>query len=42
LVARACDVMLSIPMVGSVGSLNVSSAGAVLAYEVARQRYQSA
>jgi 23S rRNA (guanosine2251-2'-O)-methyltransferase len=42
LVARACDVMLSIPIIGSVGSLNVSAAGAVLAYEVARQRHQSA
>ena len=42
LVARACDVMLSIPIAGSVGSLNVSAAGAVLAYEVARQRHQSA
>ena len=42
LVARACDVMLSIPIGGSVGSLNVSAAGAVLAYEVARQRHQSA
>jgi 23S rRNA (guanosine2251-2'-O)-methyltransferase len=38
LVARACDVLLSIPMVGSVGSLNVSAAGAALCYEVARQR----
>lgn len=42
LVARACDVMLSIPITGSVGSLNVSAAGAVLAYEVARQRHQTA
>jgi len=42
LVARACDVLLTIPMTGSVGSLNVSAAGAVLAYEVARQRHQSA
>jgi 23S rRNA (guanosine2251-2'-O)-methyltransferase len=41
LVARACDVLLTIPMTGSVGSLNVSAAGAVLAYEVARQRHQS-
>jgi 23S rRNA (guanosine2251-2'-O)-methyltransferase len=41
LVARACDVMLSIPIAGTVGSLNVSAAGAVLAYEVARQRHQS-
>ena len=38
LVARACDVLLSIPMAGRVGSLNVSAAGAVLCYEVARQR----
>ena len=42
LVARACDVLLTIPMAGSVGSLNVSAAGAVLAYEVARQRHESA
>ncbi len=38
LVARACDVLLSIPMAGRIGSLNVSAAGAVLCYEVARQR----
>ena len=38
LVARACDVLLSIPMAGQVGSLNVAAAGAVLCYEVARQR----
>ncbi len=38
LVARACDILLSIPMGGQVGSLNVSAAGAVLCYEVARQR----
>lgn len=42
LVARACDVLLTIPMAGNVGSLNVSAAGAVLAYEVARQRHESA
>jgi 23S rRNA (guanosine2251-2'-O)-methyltransferase len=42
LVARACDVLLTIPMAGRVGSLNVSAAGAALAYEVARQRHQSA
>jgi 23S rRNA (guanosine2251-2'-O)-methyltransferase len=41
LVARACDVLLTIPITGSVGSLNVSAAGAVLAYEVSRQRHQS-
>ena len=38
LVARACDVMVSIPMRGGVGSLNVAAAGAALCYEVARQR----
>ena len=38
LVARACDILLSIPMRGGVGSLNVAAAGAVLCYEVARQR----
>jgi len=41
LVARTCDVMLSVPMRGEVGSLNVAAAGAVLCYEVARQRSQS-
>jgi 23S rRNA (guanosine2251-2'-O)-methyltransferase len=38
LVARTCDVMLSVPMRGEIGSLNVAAAGAVLCYEVARQR----
>ena len=38
LVAQACDVLLTIPMRGKVGSLNVAAAGAVLCYEVARQR----
>ena len=42
LVARACDVLLSVPMAGRVGSLNVSAAGAVLCYEVARQRVAAA
>jgi 23S rRNA (guanosine2251-2'-O)-methyltransferase len=42
LVARACDVLLSIPIVGRVGSLNVAAAGAVLCYEVARQRAAAA
>jgi 23S rRNA (guanosine2251-2'-O)-methyltransferase len=41
LVARACDVLLSIPMLGAAQSLNVAAAAAVLCYEVARQRYQS-
>ncbi len=38
LVAKACDVLLTIPMRGRIGSLNVAAAGAVLCYEVARQR----
>jgi 23S rRNA (guanosine2251-2'-O)-methyltransferase len=41
LVARACDVLLSVPMRGGVGSLNVAAAGAALCYEVARQRAQT-
>jgi 23S rRNA (guanosine2251-2'-O)-methyltransferase len=38
LVTRACDVLITVPITGRVGSLNVSAAGAVLCYEVARQR----
>ena len=38
LVAKACDVLLTIPLRGKVGSLNVAAAGAALCYEVARQR----
>ena len=41
LVARACDVLVSVPMRGGVGSLNVAAAGAALCYEVARQRAQA-
>ncbi len=37
-VARTCDLLLTVPMLGRVGSLNVAAAGAVLCYEVARQR----
>jgi 23S rRNA (guanosine2251-2'-O)-methyltransferase len=40
LVARTCDVLISVPMRGGVGSLNVAAAGAALCYEVARQRAQ--
>lgn len=40
LVARACDALVTIPMAGQVGSLNVAAATAVLCYEVARQRQQ--
>ena len=38
LVREACDGRVSIPMLGNVGSLNVSVAAAVLLYEVRRQR----
>lgn len=38
LVARTCDVLLAIPMMGKVRSLNVGAAAAVLCYEVLRQR----
>lgn len=38
LAARVCDLLVSIPMRGRVGSLNVSAAAAVLCYEVVRQR----
>src|SRR5262245_4998117 len=41
LVARSCDVLVTIPMKGQVGSLNVSGAGAALCYEVSRQRSQA-
>lgn len=41
LVSRTCDVLLTIPMQGAVRSLSVSAAGAVLCYEVARQRRTS-
>lgn len=38
LVARTCDVLLTIPMEGAIGSLNVGAAAAILCYEIARQR----
>ncbi len=38
LVRRTCDALISIPLAGHVGSLNVSVAAAVLLYEARRQR----
>jgi 23S rRNA (guanosine2251-2'-O)-methyltransferase len=38
LVLKTCDHVARIPMAGKVGSLNVSAAGAIALYEVARQR----
>jgi 23S rRNA (guanosine2251-2'-O)-methyltransferase len=40
LTRKTCDFLLRIPMAGSVPSLNVSVAGAVVLYEAARQRRQ--
>ncbi len=37
-VARRCDGLVQIPQAGTVASLNVSVAGAILLYEAARQR----
>ncbi len=37
-VRERCDFLVSIPMLGEVPSLNVSVAGGVVMYEVARQR----
>jgi 23S rRNA (guanosine2251-2'-O)-methyltransferase len=39
LVLRGCDLLMKIPMVGRVTSLNVGAAGAVLMYEAMRQRH---
>jgi 23S rRNA (guanosine2251-2'-O)-methyltransferase len=38
LVREGCDGAISIPMLGAVGSLNVSVAAALLLYEARRQR----
>jgi 23S rRNA (guanosine2251-2'-O)-methyltransferase len=38
LVRRKCDMLVSIPMMGAVSSLNVSVAGGIVMYEVQRQR----
>jgi len=41
LVAKKCDFLVSIPMLGKVPSLNVSVAAGVVLYEVVRQRGKS-
>jgi 23S rRNA (guanosine2251-2'-O)-methyltransferase len=38
LVRRRCDLLLTIPQAGAIGSLNASAAGAVVLYEAFRQR----
>jgi 23S rRNA (guanosine2251-2'-O)-methyltransferase len=38
LVRERCDFVVSIPMMGKISSLNASNAGAILMYEVRRQR----
>lgn len=38
LVTRTCDLLLTLPMRGKIGSLNVSAAATALCYEVVRQR----
>ena len=41
LVLEHCDYLVSLPLVGAIGSLNVSVAAGVLLYEVLRQRRSS-
>jgi 23S rRNA (guanosine2251-2'-O)-methyltransferase len=38
LVRSRCDIVVSIPMLGHLSSLNVAAAAALACYEVARQR----
>ena len=38
LVSQKCDFIVNIPMKGNISSLNVAVAGAVIMYEVLRQR----
>lgn len=40
-VLRLCDKLVAIPLVGNIGSLNVSVAAGVMMYEVVRQRLNS-
>jgi 23S rRNA (guanosine2251-2'-O)-methyltransferase len=41
LVKKKCDLLISIPQSGPVGSLNASVAGAIAIYELYRQRFVS-
>ncbi|MER3452566.1 MAG: hypothetical protein C4344_02470, partial [Acidimicrobiia bacterium] len=38
LVRERCDLLVSIPMLGALGSLNVATAAAVACFEIARHR----
>lgn len=40
LVKQKCDMLLSLPMLGKISSLNASAATAVIAYEICRQRIE--
>lgn len=40
-VLKKCDALVAIPILGKVGSLNVSVAGGILLYEVVRQRMEN-
>lgn len=42
LVKEKCDVVVSLPMLGRIGSLNASVAAGIVMYEVARQRLDAA
>jgi 23S rRNA (guanosine2251-2'-O)-methyltransferase len=42
LVKKKCDMLVSIPMIGQISSLNVSVAGGIVMYEVVRQRLAKA
>ena len=40
LIAKKCDVLVKIPMVGKISSLNASASAAILIYDIIRQRNQ--